>query len=154
MTPEQMTAVLVAQHQITEKQRATLLGQLHADSDKISFLELAHRQFGVDQLDLLNTLARHLQKSADHVKLSQTPHEPGALRYVPARDAWDYLILPLELEPDGTLLCCTTDETLPTALAYLMRSLRVPFHVVTADVRPLEQYIAEQYRYEGVDDAA
>lgn len=154
MTPEQMTAVLVAQHQLTEDQRTALLDQLHATSDKVSLIDLAHEQFGTNELDLLDALAKHLQKNADHVKLSQTPHEPGALTYVPARDAWDYLILPLELEPDGSLLCCTTEETLPTALAYLMRSLNVPFHVVTADVRPLEQYIAEQYHYEGVDDAA
>lgn len=154
MTPEQMTSVLVAQHQLTESQRDALLGQLHDASDKISLLDLAHEQFGVNELDLLDALTKHLQSSTDHVKLSQTPHEPAALTYVPARDAWDYLILPLELEPDGSLLCCTTEETLGTALAYLMRSLDVPFHVVISDVRPLEQYIAEQYHYEGVDDAA
>lgn len=154
MTPEQMTAVLVQENRLTEDQRDTLLRELSATSDKASLLELAQQQFGLGELDLLDVLADHLQNSIQTVRLPQTAHEPGVLKFVPARDAWDYLILPLEMQADGRLLCCTTEETLPTALAYLIRSLDIPFHLVIADVRPLEMYIAEQYHYEGVDDAA
>lgn len=153
MSPEQMTAVLVAQQQLTEPQRQTLLDRIQATSDNVDLLALAHEQFGVNELNLLTVLAKHLQKSCEHVQLCETAHEAEALTHVAARDAWDYLILPLQIQDDGTLVCCTTEETLATALAYLMRTLSVPFDVVIADVGPLEQYIAEQYHYEGIDAA-
>jgi len=151
MTHEQMTTVLVEQELLTEPQRAAVLSSSATPSDNQCFLEHTAELFGLNEVDLLDALTKHLRGSAPEVKLSQTAHDRAALEYLSACDAWDYLILPLAVEPDGHLLCCTTAETLSTALAFLMRTLAVPFRVVIADVRPLEQYIAEQYHYEGVE---
>lgn len=151
MTHEQMTTVLVEQHLLTDEQRASVLESPTTPSDNQCFLEHTAEQFGLHEIDLLDALTKHLRHAAPEVKLSQTAHDAKALEYLAARDAWDYLILPLSIEPDGHLLCCTTPETLSTALAFLMRTLAVPFRVVITDVRPLEQYIAEQYHYEGLD---
>ncbi|MEM8739148.1 MAG: hypothetical protein AAGG38_11830 [Planctomycetota bacterium] len=107
--------------------------------------------WGVDEAAALHSLSGYWRREAARVQLHRVPHDPAALGYVGARDAWDYLILPLAVEPDGHLLCCTTVETLPTAIARLLNTLSVPFRLVVADIRPLEQYIAEQYRYEGVE---
>lgn len=151
MTHEQMTEVLVNQNILTESQRTALLAPAAAPSDNHCFLEHAAEQFGLHEVDLLDALSKHLRHESPAVRLSQTVHDTAVLDYLSARDAWDYVILPLAIEPDGHLLCCTTEETLSTALAFLMRTLAVPFRIVFADVRPLEQFIAEQYHYEGVD---
>jgi len=151
MTHQQITSILVQQQKLTDAQRDTLLEHLGAGSDNTPLLATAAEHFGLNEIDLLDALADHLRRSADRVNLSQTPHDPASLAHLSARDAWDYLVLPLTIEPDGHLLCCTTEETLPTALVFLMRTLAVPFRVVLADIRPIEQYIAEQYHYEGID---
>lgn len=151
MTHEQMTTVLVEQQLLTDPQRSTVLESPMTPSDNQCFLEHTAELFGLHEVDLLDALTKHLRHAAPVVKLSQTAHDAASLEYLSARDAWDYLILPLAVEPDGHLLCCTTSETLSTALAFLMRTLAVPFRIVITDVRPLEQYIAEQYHYEGVD---
>ncbi|MEM1028676.1 MAG: hypothetical protein AAGJ38_11380 [Planctomycetota bacterium] len=151
MTHEQMTNVLVQQSLLTEEQQALVLDSSATPSDNQCFLEHTAEQFGLHEIDLLDALTKHMRHTAAEVKLTQTAHDPQALEYLAARDAWDYLVLPLAVEPDGHLLCCTTTETLSTALAFLMRTLAVPFRIVLTDVRPLEQYIAEQYHYEGVD---
>lgn len=151
MTHEQMTTVLVQRNILTEAQRSSLLDPAVAPSDNRCFLEHAAEQFGLHEVDLLDALSKHLRESSAEVRLSQTVTDTAVLDYLSARDAWDYVILPLAIEPDGHLLCCTTEETLSTAVAFLMRTLAVPFRFVLADVRPLEQYIAEQYHYEGVD---
>ena len=151
MTHEQMTAVLVQQQLLSEAQQQAVLESTTTPSDNQCFLEHTAELFGLHEIDLLEALTQHLRHAAPHVKLTQTAHDAQALEYLAARDAWDYLVLPLAVEPDGHLLCCTTPETLSTALAFLMRTLAVPFRLVLSDVRPLEQYIAEQYHYEGVD---
>ena len=149
MTHEQMTSVLVQQNLISQEQRTAVLSDPGVTSDTRCFLEHAAKE--LDESELLGGLIEHTRKTATAVKLTQTAHDPAALEYICARDAWDFLILPLAVEPDGHLLCCTTSETLGTALAYLTRTLAIPFRVVITDIRPLEQYIAEQYHYEGVD---
>lgn len=151
MTHEQMTTVLVEQQLLTQDQREAVLQSSATPSDNQCFLEYTAEQCGLHEVDLLDALGKHLRQAAPHVKLAQTAHDPAALAYLSPRDAWDYLILPLAVEPDGHLLCCTTPETLSTALAFLMRTIAVPFRIVFTDVRPLEQFIAEQYHYEGVD---
>lgn len=151
MTHEQMTTILVQQKLIDPAQQAALLTPANAPSDQQCFLEHAAEQFNLHEVDLLDGLAKHLRGTAKHVRLSKTAHDTSVLDYLSARDAWDYLVLPLAIDPDGRLLCCTTEETLSTALAFLMRTLAVPFRLVVTDVWALEQYIAEQYHYEGVD---
>lgn len=150
MTHEQITAVLVEQKVLTPEQQTAVLDSPDSASDNQCFLTHTAEQLGLLEIDLLEAITRH-HKSAPEVRLSQTAHDPAALDYLAARDAWDYLILPLAVEPDGHLLCCTTPETLSTALAFLLHSLAVPFRIVVTDAGPLEQYIAEQYHYEGVD---
>ncbi len=110
---------------------------------------------GVSRDDIVGCLARQTRRTAERVRLSRVGHQPEALAYLTAGDAWDYLVLPLQIEPDGRLLCCTTGETLATSLDFLLRTLDLPFRLVLSDVGPLEMYIAEQYHYEGLDvDAA
>ena len=100
---------------------------------------------------LLTLLCEHLLCTVDRVRLSQMPHDPAALNYLTARDAWDYLLLPLQMQSDGTLLICTTEETLGASLTFLLKTLEVPFELVLSDIQAVEQYVAEQYRYEGLD---
>ncbi|MEM9418768.1 MAG: hypothetical protein AAGA25_06865 [Planctomycetota bacterium] len=151
MTHEQITSVLVEENLLTQDQRTAVLTAPGVTSDNQCFLEHAAKHLNLDEVELLGGLIEHTRRNATEVKLTQTAHDPAALEYICARDAWDYLILPLAIEPTGHLLCCTTSETLGTALAYLTRTLAIPFSIVITDIRPLELYIAEQYHYEGVD---
>ncbi len=147
MTPEQATAVLVQRQLLTETARRQLLDAA-APGDLIAHCVEASP---ADADQILHALASAAAGQAPRIRLAQVNHQPAALEYLSAREAWEYLILPLEIEADGTLLCCTTRETLPTSLGHLYRKIAGAFRIVLADIGPLEMYIAEQYRYEGID---
>lgn len=155
MTHDTIGTMLVDEGLLTQDEHRWVQDQLKASSPEASYLTLAAKLTEHDESTLLDQLVELLVDEAEHVRLSQAPHDPNALSYLTAQDAWDYVILPLAIEPDGHLLCATTEENLSAALAFLLNTLAIPFRVVLAEVRPLEQYIAEQYHYEGVDvDAA
>ncbi len=86
--------------------------------------------------------------------LDALPHVPAALQQIAPHDAWDYLILPVSIDTDGTLLCLVCRDTLALALTFLLNHTPQPFRLLSAEAGPLEQYIAERYAYEGVSDAA
>ncbi|MEM6749658.1 MAG: hypothetical protein AAF612_04220 [Planctomycetota bacterium] len=99
-------------------------------------------------------LLSHLWGDAEEVNLAYEPLEPAVRSVISAREAWDALVMPLRIE-HGELVCATTQETYHTALNLLSRAYDGPTRLVIAGVRILEQFIAEQYGYEGVDiDAA
>ena len=155
MTTTQLTSILVQQQQLTTQQRDELLHDAEGFSHLDALLAAAAERFHLESANLIDALSAQIAAAAPRIRLSQAPHDPEVLAYVPACDAWDYLILPLAFDEAGQLICCTTEETLQTSLAYLLGNLEVPFTLVLSDVSPLEMYIAEQYHYEGLDvDAA
>ena len=148
MTYEQATAVLVQRQLLSRDDRRSLLSELaELGGDLLS----AVAQRSGDAARVQRALAEAVLQDAPRVRLFSAVHDPAALGYLSARDAWDHLVLPLQVEPDGTVVCCTTRETLPTTLAFLYARLDAPFRIVLADLGPLELYIAEQYGYEGVE---
>ena len=151
MTPEQATAALVERRLLTDADRQLLLEEPSVAGGINDLPRRISAASGLDCEEIVQALAQAIVGSAPRVRLFQTPHDPAALEHVPARDAWDHLILPLAFAADGSLLCCTTRETLPASLGYLYRHLAVAFNVVLAEMTPLEMFIAERYRYEGVE---
>ena len=101
------------------------------------------------------SLAVATNAPADEVNLAWQEIDPTCRRVLSAAEAWDSLVLPLRRE-DGVLVCATAVETLPAAAALLEGTVDEPVRFVLAECRPLEQFIAEQYGYEGVeiDEAA
>ncbi|MEO1236184.1 MAG: hypothetical protein AAFX76_05280 [Planctomycetota bacterium] len=153
MTHDHLTAVLLRDHLLTATQREALLGPAApgGEAECACLLDRAEGELGLDRANLFHALCVHWHRAAPRVRLHQTTMDPEALAYVEARDAWDTLVLPLAVEPDGHLLCCTTDETLPGAMELLFRTLAIPFRLVITDIGPLELFIAERYDYEGLD---
>ncbi|MEM9884193.1 MAG: hypothetical protein AAF800_14870 [Planctomycetota bacterium] len=157
MTPDQITDALAAPLGLDPRQTQAIHDAIGgvAEGEPSCLLEVAEAAAGVPAAELLAELTRYFRGHAMRLNLSRVTHDPAVLGHVRPADAWDYLVLPLALGPEGHLVCATTEETLDTALAFMLRSLAVPFDVVIADVRPLEQFIAERYHYEGVEiDAA
>ena len=148
MTHESAASVLVQHRLLRPEARGSLLGTL---STGLGDLTAAMAELSVDVDEALRVLAQATLRDAERVRLFKVTHDPHALLHLTAGEAWDHLVLPLETETDGTLVCCTTRETLPSTLGFLYRRLKVPFRIVLADIAPLEQYIAEQYHYEGVE---
>ena len=148
MNPHDATAVLVRHQLLSFADRPTLLERLASFGGD---LPAAAETLGLNREQVLESLAQETLRHAPRVKLSRTVHDPAALVHVSAGEAWDHVVLPLEVEADGTLVCCTTRETLITSLEFLYQKLELPFRVVLSDIGPLEQYIAEQYHYEGIE---
>ncbi len=88
-------------------------------------------------------------------RLSTETHDPAVLGLISATDAWHSLVLPLRYEGD-LLVVATTEETFESAVALLRRTTDRPVRLLLAEMRPLEQFIAERYGFEGVpiEDAA
>lgn len=104
--------------------------------------------------ELLEALVEAVTPTLTPATLATLPHVSTALGRVAPHDAWDYLILPVSIDPDGTLLCLVCRDTLALALTFLLNHTGQPFRMECAEAGPLEQYIAERYAYEGVTDAA
>ncbi|MEM7681419.1 MAG: hypothetical protein AAF288_05640 [Planctomycetota bacterium] len=100
-------------------------------------------------------LLSHLWGDADEVNLAYEALEPAVRSIFLPREAWDALVMPLRIEA-GELVCATTQETYHAALKLTETAYDGPVRLVITGVRLLEQFIAEQYGYEGVDidDAA
>ena len=155
MTHEQMISVLVQQQAITEEQRDTLsdLNVLTADKSSASRASIAE-PFGLHEIDLLSDASPTTCDAPPSGSTSPRPRTTRrALRICRPVTLGTTSCCRWRSKTEGRVLCCTTEETLPTAVAFLLRSVEVPFRIVIADVRPLEQYIAEQYHYEGIDAA-
>ncbi len=84
------------------------------------------------------------------VNLARQRLDHGCSRHLSAQDAWNHLVLPLRLE-DGCLICATTHGALGDADALLRGKLKTPFRFVLAELRPLEEFIADIYDFEGID---
>lgn len=89
------------------------------------------------------------------VRLTDQVFDEACLDFVEASDAWNNLVLPVRME-QGKLVCATTWETMESAADLLAMTCELPVKLLLCEARPIEQYIAELYDYEGLflDDAA
>lgn len=142
--------ILVEQGVLTKKQ---VVKALEAQAERETPLgRVAEVLFGVDRSSIIDALAEQVAMRAPEAKLADEKFDPQCLRMISAKEAWDSLILPIRWE-DGELLCATTIETLPNAIELLQQKLDCPFHFAIAEMRPLEDFIASLYAYEGVEVA-
>ncbi len=96
------------------------------------------------------SLAEQVLADAPYVNLCRERLDDRCLTTVSAQEAWENLVLPLRVER-GTHVFATTVETLTNAIELIQERIASPFRVVLTEVRPLEQFIAERYGYEGVE---
>ncbi|MFK7789411.1 MAG: hypothetical protein AB8C95_07990 [Phycisphaeraceae bacterium] len=111
---------------------------------------IAEQLFDIERSVVIEALAEQVVMRAPDASLATEQFDPQCLRMISAKQAWDSLILPIRWE-HGELLCATTVETLPGAIELLQQILDCPFHFAIAEMRPLEEFIASLYAYEGVE---
>lgn len=140
--------ILVEQGVLTKQQVARALAAQHERETPLG--RIAEVLFGVQRTHIIDALAEQVAMRAPEASLATETFDPQCLRMIAAKDAWDCLLLPIRWE-DGELLCATTVETLPAAIELLQARLAHPFHFVIAEMRPLEEFIACLYAYEGVE---
>lgn len=133
LTPNQVAKALAAQ-----AEREAPLGRI------------AEQLFNIDRTTIIEALAEQVVMRAPDASLATEQFDQQCLRMISAKEAWDSLILPIRWE-GGELLCATTVETLPVAIELLQQKLDCPFHFAIAEMRPLEEFIASLYSYEGVE---
>lgn len=133
-----LTSAQVARALAAQQERETPLGRV------------AEVLFGIKRSNVIDALAEQVAMRAPEASLATEQFDPQCLRMISAKDAWDRLLLPIRWE-DGELLCATTVETLPSAIELLQQKLDCPYHFVIAEMRPLEEFIASLYAYEGVE---
>ena len=133
LTADQVDTALVAQ-----AEREAPLGRI------------AEELFGISHAHVISALAEQIAVRAPQASLATERFDPQCLRMISAKEAWDRLILPIRWD-DGELLCATTIETLPAAIELLQAKLDCPYHFAIAEMRPIEDFIASLYAYEGVE---
>ncbi|MEO0474700.1 MAG: hypothetical protein AAF085_01845 [Planctomycetota bacterium] len=111
---------------------------------------IAEQLFDIERATVIEALAEQVVMRAPDAALANEQFDQQCLGMLSAQQAWDNLILPIRWE-DGELLCATTVETLPGAIELLQQKLDCPFHFAIAEMRPLEEFIASLYAYEGVE---
>lgn len=111
---------------------------------------IVEQLFGIQRSTVIEALAEQVAMRAPDASLANEQFDDQCLRMISPKEAWDSLILPIRWE-GGELLCATTIETLPGAIEFLQRKLDCPFHFSIAEMRPLEEFIASLYSYEGVE---
>lgn len=142
--------ILIEQGVLTTNQVARAL---EAQAEREAPLgRIAEQLFGVERSAIIEALAEQVVMRAPDASLATEQYDEDCLKMLSAKEAWDSLILPIRWE-DGELLCATTVETLPGAIELLQQKLDCPFHFAIAEMRPLEEFIASLYAYEGVEVA-
>lgn len=111
---------------------------------------IAEQLFDIERSAVIEALAEQIVMRSPDASLATERFDEQCQRMISAKEAWDNLILPIRWE-DGELLCATTVETLPGAIELLQQKLDCPFHFAIAEMRPLEEFIASLYAYEGVE---
>ena len=148
MDSNRIGQILVEQNVLTDEQVDQVLAS--QTERAIPFGRLAEEMFGVSEHQILEALAVQIARRAPYASLATEQYDPQCLRMLSAQEAWDRLVLPIRFE-DGELLCATTVETLPAAIELLQNKLDCPYHFALAEMRPLEEFIANLYAYEGVE---
>lgn len=139
---------LVTQGVLNRRQADTLLNLQQREHRPID--DLAVERFGIERHDIHSALSGVFLPQCPHVDLTRETFDEQALSYLPAREAWEHLILPLRIA-DDQLICATTAWCLAEAIAYIQQSVPIAFQFVLTDLPQLEQFIAERYDYDGVD---
>ncbi|MEM6505620.1 MAG: hypothetical protein AAF711_09145 [Planctomycetota bacterium] len=140
--------ILIEQGVLTQSQVDRAL-QVQAEREA-PLGRIAEQLFDIERNTVIEALAEQVVMRAPEASLASETYDPQCLQMLAAKQAWDNLILPVRWE-DGELLCVTTVETLPGAIELLQQKLDCPFHFAIAEMRPLEEFIASLYAYEGVE---
>lgn len=140
--------ILVEQGVLTTNQVARAL-EVQAEREA-PLGRIAEQLFDIERSAVIEALAEQIVMRAPQASLATETFDAQCLRMISAKEAWDSLILPIRWE-GGELLCATTVETLPGAIELLQQKLDCPFHFSIAEMRPLEEFIASLYAYEGVE---
>ncbi|MEO0587749.1 MAG: hypothetical protein AAF078_08930 [Planctomycetota bacterium] len=115
-----------------------------------SFGQIAGELFGVPASVVAECVAVRVREDAKHVNLAHESFEQDALATLAPATAWDHLVLPIRFD-GNELICATTKACIRDAVETLQTATTTPFRLVVADVRPLEEFIAEAYGFEGID---
>lgn len=140
--------ILVEQGVLSEKQVTAALAM--QDDTETPLGRVVESLFGIERANIIEALAEQVAMRAPEAKLANQEFDPQCLEMISAKEAWDCLALPIRWE-DGELLCATTVETLPAAIELLQAKLDCPYHFAIAEMRPIEEFIASLYEYEGVE---
>ncbi|MFI4860162.1 MAG: hypothetical protein ACIAXF_05715 [Phycisphaerales bacterium JB063] len=118
----------------------------------VPFGKLTETMFGIDEFTINQAVADQIAGRTPYTKLCEESFDPDVLSLFTAREAWDTLLLPIRME-DGELRCATTVETLSSAIELMQDKPGLNYQFVLAEMRPIEEFIANLYAYEGVDVA-
>ncbi|MEM0915766.1 MAG: hypothetical protein AAGB29_12280 [Planctomycetota bacterium] len=113
------------------------------------FGKLAEEMFNVAESTVVSCIAARLREQCRHVNLAHESIEPDAVAMLSPSQAWDHMVLPLRIDGEE-LVAATTPAGVDDAVATLQHAVDRPFRLVLVEARPLEQFIAETYGFEGV----
>lgn len=148
MPTDRIGMILIERGLLTEAQVQQIVARQVYDHRPFS--TIAAEMFDLNEQDIWHTCAHQIRDECSHVRLCQEQFDPNSLRVISAKQAWDALVLPLRTEA-GELVCATTEETLPEAISLMQQEAYCNVRFVITEIRPLEDFIAERYAYEGVE---
>ncbi|MFP4144879.1 MAG: hypothetical protein ACLFV3_07010 [Phycisphaeraceae bacterium] len=145
MQHDRLASVLLEKNLLSQDQARELLDR--TGSRPSQFGQVAAELVGLSEHDLWTRLADATLDRWPLTSLIFERFDYDCLDELTPETAWDNLVLPLRRENDE-LVCATTEETLADAMRLTQGR---PVSFVICEMRPLEQFIAERYSYEGVD---
>ncbi len=148
MHPQQIGRLLVARGLLTEQQVQQVLDAQGATPK--AFGRLASQLFGIDPAVIYRALADQVIRQATEASIVHETVDGYCRSLVTAWEAWEHLVLPMRIEA-GCLVCAATVETLPEAIELMERATPLPCRFVLAPCHLLEQYVEEQYDFDGIE---
>jgi hypothetical protein len=110
----------------------------------LPFGAIASRVFGVDERAIWRARAIQVGPQLPSVNLLAEPRQQVAQQIILKDEAIYYGLLPLRTE-QGELICATTEDCLPEAMAYLCSTIRIPTCFVLAEPGQLQDEILKTY---------
>jgi len=110
----------------------------------LPFGAIASRVFGVDERAIWRARAVQVVPDLPMVDLQSEPRDASSKEIILKDEAVYYGVLPIRSD-GGELVCATTADCLPEAMAYLCSTIRLPVLFVLADAGQLQGEILRVY---------
>lgn len=149
--PIRIGEILIEQGILTEQQVFEIVQA--QKRERLPFGVLAERLFDVTVETIEAAWIEQYHRYTGTVDLAKEKIDADALRLINRRQAWQFEILPLRLEPTGELLMAASRHRLARAVTFVAASLEPVVYFRVAESEQLRGFLRQHYPMPEVSDA-
>lgn len=135
--------ILVEQGILSEQQVFEILEAQKRSG--VPFGVLAERMFDVTVESIEHAWVEQYARFTGTVDLDQLEFEKEALKLINRRQAWQFEILPLRIEPHGEVVIAASRERLARAVTFVARRIEPVAYFRIAESSQLREFLREHY---------